>query len=125
MPVDPAIQTALVVIAIAASVQTLVMAGAVIGAAIAWKRLQADMEHRYRELSARVDEAVQHARHASEAVHRVSNRASDAIDHAGHIASAVGTFLTAPRNMIVAGAASLASLLMKWRRGRVVARRHG
>jgi hypothetical protein len=119
MPDSSASETALIVIAVAVSIQTLVTLGVVIGAVVAWRRMQATFEDRYEALAARVDEAVQPIRDAAEAVNRISDRASDAIGQAGRVAGAVSSFLTAPRNMAVMGAASVASMLLRWRRGRV------
>jgi hypothetical protein len=119
MPTGSAGETALIVIAVAVSIQTLVTLGVAIGAAIAWRRMEAAFEERYETLAARVDEAVQPIRDAAEAVGRISDRASDAIGQAGRVAGAVSTFLTTRRNMAVMGAASVASMLLRWRRGRV------
>ena len=124
MPLNPASETALIVIAVAVSVQTLLTLGIVVGAVVAWKRAQATLEDRYQALSARVDNAVKPLQDAADAIHRVSDRASDAIGQAGRVAGAVSTFVTAPRNLAMMGAASLASIILKWRRGRTTPLRH-
>ena len=124
MPINPANETALIVIAVAVSIQTLLTLGIVIGAVVAWKRAQATLEDRYQALVVRVDNAVAPIRDAADAIHRVSDRASDAFGQAGRVAGAVSTFLTTPRNLAMMGAASLASVILKWRRGRTTPPQH-
>jgi hypothetical protein len=118
------IETALIVIAIAASIQTLTILAAVAALAIAWRRAQHELDARYHALAERLDEvilqardAMAQAREASAAVGRATERASnvmgDASDVVRNIAQAVG----GPRTLLVAGAASAAGrLLDRWRR---------
>lgn len=117
--VDSAGSSALIVMAVAVSIQAIVMIVALIGLAVAWRRLETAVDKRYAELKSQVDEAVGPIRHAAHAVEHVSAQASSAIDHAGHAAGILKTLVTAPRTAAVYGAASLASAVLKrWPRKR-------
>ncbi|HEX5068779.1 MAG TPA: hypothetical protein VFV78_01085 [Vicinamibacterales bacterium] len=121
-PVDSAGTSALIVMAVAISIQTIVMIGALVAVVMAWRRLQAVVDARYEELKARVDQAVDPIRQAANAVEHVSVEASTAIHRAGHAAGFLKTLVTAPRTTVVYGAASLASALLKrWPRARAKA----
>ena len=118
------IEAALIVIAVAVSIQTLTILAAVTALAIAWRRGRHELDARYQALALRLDEvivqardAMMQAREASAAVGRATERASnvmvDASDVVRNIAQAVG----GPRTLLVAGAASAAGrLLERWRR---------
>jgi hypothetical protein len=118
-PIDSAGTSALIVMAVAISIQTIVMIGALVALVVAWRRLESAVDSRYEELKRQVDQAVAPIRQAANAVEQVSAQASNAMDHAGHAAGVLKTLVTAPRTAVVYGAASLASaLLRRWPRGR-------
>jgi len=117
-PIDSAGTSALIVMAVAVSIQTIVMIGALIALVVAWRRLQSVVDSRYAELKAQVDQAVEPIRQAANAVEHVSAQASNAMDGAGRTARVLTTLVMAPRTAVVYGAASLASALLKrWPRG--------
>ena len=82
LPVDSGSTTALVVMAVAISIQTIVMIGALVALAVAWKRMQAAVDERYDQLTAHLDDAVRPLQQAAHAVEHVSARAAGAIDRA-------------------------------------------
>src|SRR5689334_21728361 len=86
VPVDEGSTTALIVMAVAISIQTLVMIGALVALAIAWRRMQAAVDERYAQLSSRLDDAIRPLHQAPHAVESISDRAAGAIDRAGHAA---------------------------------------
>jgi hypothetical protein len=116
--VDAAGNSALIVMAVAVSIQAIVMIVALVGLALAWRRLQAAVDQRYAELKFQVDEAVAPIRQAANAVEHVSTQASNAINNAGHAAGILKTVITAPRTAAVYGAASLVSAVLKRLPGR-------
>jgi hypothetical protein len=119
LPVDDGSTTALIVMAVAISIQTMVMIGALVALFVAWKRMQAAVDERYLQLTARLDDAVRPLHQAAHAVEYVSGRAAGAIDHAGHAAGFLKAVFSAPRTAAVYGAASVAGALLKrWARKR-------
>ena len=72
----PADTTALIVIAIALSLQTLLMVGVAIWMAVTWRRAQAGFESQFQALVARADDTLEETRRAAEALHRISDQAS-------------------------------------------------
>ena len=118
LPVDSGSTTALVVMAVAISIQTVVMIGALVALAVAWKRMQAAIDERYDQLTAHLDDAVRPLQQAH-AVEHVSARAAGAIDRAGHAAGFLKAAFSAPRTAALYGAASVANALLKrWPRKR-------
>lgn len=123
MPTDR-IETALIVIAIAASVQTLTLLAGAVAMVIAWRRARAELEARYVALAARLDEiilqardAITQAREASAAVGRATERASNVMGDAGDVVRNIAQAVATPRTLLMAGAASAArSLFEGWRR---------
>ena len=113
VPVDEGSTTALIVMAVAISIQTLVMIGALVALAIAWRRMQAAVDERYAQLSSRLDEAIRPLHQAAHAVESISDRAAGAIDRAGHAAGILKAVLSAPRSAALYGAASVASAILK------------
>lgn len=111
--IDPAGTSALIVMAVAISIQTMVIIGALVALVVALRRLQTAVDARYEELKARIDDAVDPIRQAASAVEHVSVQASTAMDRAGHAAGVVRTLVTAPRTAVMYGIASLASALLK------------
>jgi hypothetical protein len=119
LPVDSGSTTALVVMAVAISIQTIVMIGALVALAVAWKRMQAAIDERYDQLTAHLDDAVRPLQQAAHAVEHVSARAAGAIDRAGHAAGFLKAAFSAPRTAALYGAASVANALLKrWPRKR-------
>ncbi len=119
LAVDDASTTALIVMAVAISIQTIVMIGALVALAVAWKRMQAAVDERYTQLTARLDDAVRPLHQAAHALEYVSGRAAGAMDHAGHAAGVLKAVLRAPKTAAMYGAASVASALLKrWPRRR-------
>jgi hypothetical protein len=118
MPADPTVQNALIVIAIAASVQTLVMVFAVIATAVAWKRAHARIDAQLGHFSARLDDVVSQTRAAVGTLERSAAQVDSVMYDAGHILRTVTTAIGAPRSWLMAGAASAASAFARWRRSR-------
>ena len=112
-------ETALVVIAVAVAIQSAVMLAAIVGAVIVGRRMQASIDQRYEVLAAKLDEGLIQARLAVQAVNRVTDRASDVMGEAGDAVRNLASAATAPRSLLMAGAASAAGgLLARWRRRR-------
>ena len=116
---DDTIQTTLIVIAIAVSLQTLLLLALAVAGVVAWRRAQQEVGVRYAALSARVDDAVVQARRAADAVERVSFRASHVLSQAGQVVSTLGTLAAMPGQIMRAmGDSASSGLLAAWRRGR-------
>lgn len=117
-------ETALVTIAAAVVVQTLLIVAVAIGSMVAMKRAQHALRAEYAVLQARVDEAMGHVKSAVASVNRVSHEATDVAHHAGQVIGDVsGAVKTAamlvgtPRAWMAAGAATgLRALLRHWPR---------
>ena len=115
---------ALVVIAIAVSIQAVTVIAAVVALAIAWRRARGELDARYQTLALRLDEmiaqardAVDEAREASAAVGRATERASHVMGDAGDVVRNIAQAVAGPRTLLVAGAASAAGRLFeRWRR---------
>lgn len=119
MPSDPTSQTALIVLAVAVSIQTLLLGALVVAAALAWRRLERQVDRGYRELLARMDDTARPFREAADALQVMSNRASAAMDRAEQLAGSARAWLTIPRSLMTAGMATVASLALgSWRRHR-------
>ena len=118
MPADPTTQNALIVIAIALSVQTLLMVCTVIAMAIAWRRAQEMLNAQLGHFSTRLDDVVSQTRVAVGALERSAAQVNSFVDDAGHILRTVTTAVGAPRAWLMAGAASAASAFARWRRSR-------
>ena len=118
MPADPTTQNALIIIAIALSIQTLLMVCTVIAMAVAWKRAQNLLNAQLGHFSARLDDVVSQTRVAVGALERSAAQVNHVLDDAGHILRAVTTAIGAPRAWLMAGAASAASAFARWRRSR-------
>jgi hypothetical protein len=122
----PANEVALVVIAVAVTAQTLMMAAALVGGAREWRRLQSDLrqwqaslDHRIDAVSTRIDEVVLDARLAARSVETLATRADGLMQNAATAAYTVRTAVTVPRALVLTGAASAARWLMaKWRHRR-------
>jgi hypothetical protein len=123
MPTDR-IEIALVVIAVAVSIQALTVVVAAVSIVLAWRRAREELDARYQGLALRLDEiivqareAIVQAREASAAVGRATERASNVMGDAGDVVRNIAQAVGAPRSLLVASAASAAGrLLEKWRR---------
>ena len=118
MPADPTIQNALIIIAVAISIQTLLMVCSVIAMAVAWKRTHATIDAQLGHFSARLDDVVSQTRVAVGALERSAKQVDSVLYDAGQIIRGVGTAIGAPRAWVMAGAASAASAIARWRRSR-------
>jgi F0F1-type ATP synthase assembly protein I len=118
MPADPTTQNALIIIAAALVIQTLLMVCTVIAMAIAWKRAQAMIDARLGHVSTRLDDVVAQTRMAVGAIERSAAQVDTVFHDAGHILRTVTTAVAVPRHWLMAGAASAASAFARWRRTR-------
>jgi hypothetical protein len=118
MPADPTTQNALIIIAVAVSIQTLVMVCSVIAMAVAWKRAHAAIDAQLGRFSSRLDDVVSQTRVAVGALERSAKQVDSVLYDAGQIMRAVATAIGAPRAWVMAGAASAASAIARWRRSR-------
>jgi hypothetical protein len=118
LPADPTTQNALIVIAIAITIQTLLMVCTVIAMAVAWRRTQAMLDMQLGHFSTRLDDVVTQTRVAVGALERSAAQVNNVLDDAGHILRTVTTAIGAPRAWVMAGAASAASAFARWRRSR-------
>jgi outer membrane murein-binding lipoprotein Lpp len=127
MPQQSVADTALVVIAVAVSVQTILMAGLCVSAFLAWRRVQTALSIASADLHARMDEIAEHVRSATgrvdavaSSVERLAEDAEAVAGGARRMASAVGgvvrtavdTAATPPALLAVAGRL----LLSRWAR---------
>ena len=118
MPADPTTQNALIIIAVAVSIQTLLMVCSAIAMAVAWKRAHATIDAQLGHFSARLDDVVSQTRVAAGALERSAARVDSVLYDAGQIMRAVTTTIGAPRTWMMAGAASAASAIARWRKSR-------
>jgi ABC-type siderophore export system fused ATPase/permease subunit len=121
----PVSDVALVVIAVAVTVQTAMIAAGFIAGMRAWRRLetdirqwQASLDHRFDAVSSRIDEVVVDARLAARSVENLATRAGGLMHDAATAAHTVRTAVTAPKALLLTGAASAARWLLGKRRSR-------
>ena len=100
MPADPTIQNALIVIAAALVVQTLLMVCTVVAMAIAWKRAQAMIDAQLGHFSTRLDDVVAQTRMAVGAIERSAAQVDTVFHDAGHILRTVTTAVAVPRALV-------------------------
>ena len=118
------VETALVVIAVAVSIQALTVVAAAVSMVVAWRRTRRELDTRFEALALRLDEiivqardAIDQAREASAAVGRATERASNVMGDAGDVVRNIAQAVGGPRTMLAVGAASAAGrLLERWRR---------
>jgi hypothetical protein len=116
MPADSTSQTALVIIAIAVSLQTVMLIAGVIVATLAWKRTQAAFESRLVDMSVKLDQIAGQTRRAMDSMEHLSGKATDVFHDAGSVVRSFASAVTAPRAFLMAGAASAVSrVLSRWR----------
>lgn len=118
MPADATIQNALVVIAVAVSVQTVLMLCTVIAISIAWKRAFTTLDARLNRVSERLDDMAAQTRVAVTALERSTNEVTAMLQNASSVLHGLGSFMGAPRALLVSGVASSASAFARWRRSR-------
>lgn len=116
--VDNPLVPALVVIAVAVSVQTLLLLVGIIVGAIAWRRWQERFENRYALIVARLDDTLHQTREAAVALRRASDEAARSFDDVRQTVRAAASVATAPRNLLAAGVTAAGALFARWRRQR-------
>jgi hypothetical protein len=112
-----------VVIAVAVTLQTVMMALALIAGWRAWRQAmsdvrdwQASLDRRFDTVSSRIDEVVVDARLAARSVENLATRADGLMQDAATAAHTVKTAVTAPKALLLSGAASAARWLLGKRR---------
>ena len=118
MPADATIQNALIVIAVAVSVQTVLMLCTVIAISVAWKRAHLLLDTQLNRFSDRLDDMATQTRMAVDAIERSSSQVNTMLHDAGGVLRTVGSFLGAPRSLLMTGVATAASAFARWRRSR-------
>ena len=118
MPADATIQNALIVIAIALSLQTVLMLCTVIAISVAWKRAQLMLDRQLNRFGDRLDDISTQTRVAVSALERSSEQVTTMLHDAGSVVRGFGHVMGAPRSLLMAGAASAVSAFSRWRRSR-------
>jgi len=124
MPADATIQNALIVIAVAVSVQTVLLLCTVIAISVAWKRAQVMLNAQLNHFGERLDDMATQTRIAVDAIERSSSQVNSMLHDAGGLVRNVGTFMGAPRTLLMTGIASAASAFSRWRRSRHQQQQH-
>ena len=96
MPADPTIQNALIVIAIALSLQTVLMLCTVIAISVAWKRAQASGDLQLNRFGERLEDIANQTRVAVGVLERSSTQVNTVLHDAGNMVRNVGSFMGAP-----------------------------
>ena len=114
------IETALIVIAVAVSIQAIVGVAVSIGSFLAMRRLQETVRTESAALQFRLDEALVHVRSAATSVSRLTAEAGGMANQAGRVIgdvsgaiSAVAATVGAPSAMLAAGVAAGARSLLR------------
>jgi hypothetical protein len=114
--------SALNVIAIALSIQTLLVIAGFVAALVVWRRVTVEADRRLAELGGRLDDVLRETRQAAQAVGRMSEHADGLLGGTEGVMRTLATVVAPSRALLAAGAASAASrLLLKWRRRRTPA----
>ncbi len=124
MPADATIQNALIVIAVAVSVQTVLLLCTVIAISVAWKRAQVMLNAQLNHFGERLDDMATQTRIAVDAIERSSTQVNSMLHDAGGLVRNVGSFMGAPRTLLMTGIASAASAFSRWRRSRHQQQQH-
>ena len=124
MPADATIQNALIVIAVALSVQTVLLLCTVIAMSVAWKRAQVMLNAQLNHFGERLDDMATQTRIAVDAIERSSSQVNSMLHDAGGLVRNVGAFMGAPRTLLMTGVASAASAFSRWRRSRHQQQQH-
>lgn len=115
---DNPLVPALVVIAVAVSLQTLLLLVGIIAAAVAWRRAQERFENRYALIVARLDDTLHQTREAAVALRRASDEAAQSFEDVRQTVRAAAAVATAPKNLLAAGVTAAGALFARWRRQR-------
>ena len=115
---DNPLTPALVVIAVAVSIQTLVLVAGVVAAAVALRRWQERFEHRYALIVARLDDTLHQTREAAVAVRRASDEAARSFEEVRQTVHMATAAATAPKNLLMAGVTAAGAMFARWRRQR-------
>jgi hypothetical protein len=118
MPADVTIQNALIVIAVALSVQTVLLLCTVIAISVAWKRAHLMMESQLNRCAERLDDMATQTRVAVSALERSTTQVSAVMHDAGSVLRGVGSVMGAPKSLLMTGLVSAASAYSRWRRSR-------
>jgi hypothetical protein len=124
MTADATIQNALIVIAVALSVQTLLLLCTVIAISVAWKRAHLMMESQLNRCAERLDDMATQTRVAVSALERSTSQVSSVMNDAGSVLRGVGSVMGAPRSLLMTGLVSAASAFSRWRRSRHQQQQH-
>jgi hypothetical protein len=118
MPADATIQNALIVIAVALSIQTVLLLCTVIAISVAWKRAHVMMELQLNRCAERLDDMAAQTRVAVSALERSTMQVSTVMNDAGTVLRGVGSVMGAPKSLLMTGLVSAASAYSRWRRSR-------
>jgi uncharacterized protein YoxC len=118
MPADATIQNALIVIAVALSVQTVLLLCTVIAISVGLKRTHTMLDAQLNRFGERLDDMATQTRMAVDAIERSSSQVNTMLHDAGGVLRTVGSFMGAPRTLLMSGVASAASAFSRWRRSR-------
>jgi hypothetical protein len=124
MPADATVQNALIVIAIALSVQTVLMLCTVIAISMAWKRAHTMLDSQLNRFGERLDDMATQTRVAVNALERSTTQVNTMLHDAGSVLHTVRSFMGAPRTLLMSGVASAASAFARWRRSRHQEQQH-
>jgi len=116
MPDSTVSQTALVIIAIAVSIHSLVLLSAAWLAMRALKSAQAKLDHRLDLLEARADSLTEATQRVSHSIERCVTQFSTIFQQGERLAGAVASAVATPKALLLAGAAS--RIVGNWRRNR-------
>ena len=115
---DNALVPALVVIAVAVSIQTVLLLVGIIAGASAWRRWQERFENRYALIVARLDDTLHQTREAAVALRRASDEAAQSFEDVRQTVRAAAAVATAPRNLLAVGVTAAGAMFARWRRRR-------
>lgn len=114
-------ESALVTIAIATGIQTLVLAGTALAAYRAWNAVADDLRRQLTSIQGALHDVLPHVREAAGSIGRLTSESSRVAGDAGrllnrvsHAADAVSSHLGKPRQLVAA--AALAAARGLWRR---------
>ena len=100
MPQQSVVDTALVVIAVAVSLQTMLIAGLCVSAFIAWRRVQSALSSATADLHARMDDLAGHVRSATGRVDAVASSIERIAEEAEAVAAGARRMASAARGVV-------------------------